>query len=256
MKAKNIELIKVSVMELKYCLPCKVVVCGDSISAGVCFDEKENKYIKLKDNFVGLLQSSLNCVVTNISRFGNTVTTALPKLNRNMDKEKPDIVLIELGGNDCDYKWEQVAENPQGEHNPITDIEVFESSLVNLVDGLRSKDIEPVMMTLPPIDADKYFQWISKSNADTGSKILEWLGSVTRIYWWHEKYNAAVLKVVENSRSSCIDVRSAFLNTPDFRRLICKDGIHPNQEGQRLISDTIYKYLHTNYPVLLKPATV
>ena len=182
-------------MELKFPFPCKVVVCGDSISAGIVLDENENKYIRSKEGFVNLLQGSLNCVVTNISRFGNTIVTALPKLMKDMTKEKPDIVLIELGGNDCDYKWQEIAQNPTGNHNPATDIDVFETDLYGLVDTLRSKGIAPVLMTLPPIDADRYFKWICNSSRETAAKILEWLGSVTKIYWWQEK--------IQRSSSDC-----------------------------------------------------
>lgn len=242
--------------QFPYTLPCKILVCGDSISAGVCYDEPQKRYIKLRDGFVNLLQSSLNGVVTNISRFGNTVSTALPKLLRSLEKEKPDIVLLELGGNDCDYRWDQIAANPQGDHKPSTEVEDFEQRLTALTRDLRSQNIEPVVMTLPPIDADKYFQWISKSSPEMGSKILEWLGTVTHIYWWHERYNAALLRVAENSRCILIDVRSAFLNLPDYRKLICRDGIHPNPEGQKLIGDTIATFLRENYPALLKKPSV
>jgi acyl-CoA thioesterase-1 len=246
----------VTFMEFKLPYPCKVVVCGDSISAGIVFDEKENRYIKSKDGFVNLLQGSLNCVVTNISRFGNTIVTALPKLRRDMNKEKPDIVLIELGGNDCDYKWQKIAENPGGEHHPATDIAVFESDLNELVGSLRSSGVAPVLMTLPPIDADRYFEWISSSSREAGDRILEWLGSVTRIYWWQEKYNASVLTVAKRTNTAWIDLRSAFLSTPDFRKFLCKDGIHPNRDGHALISRTISDFLAENCPSLLKPVLI
>lgn len=241
-------------MESEANTPCKVVVCGDSISAGIVFDEANNKYVRAKDACVNVLQSSLNCAIKNISRFGNTIATALPKLRRDLDREKPDIVLIELGGNDCDYKWEQVALNPLAEHMPATDACIFENSLRDLVDSLKSSNVKPVLVTLPPIDADRYFKWISRSSSEMASHILEWLGSVTRIYWWQEKYNAIVLKVAESTRTSFIDIRTAFLNTPDFRKYLCKDGIHPNSEGHQIIIGAIADYLRVNNPTLLKPA--
>jgi lysophospholipase L1-like esterase len=243
-------------MEFKPAFPCKVLVCGDSISAGIVYDEASNRYVKSKDSFVNQLQTSLNCVVTNISRFGNTIVTALPKLTKGIARETPDIVLIELGGNDCDYEWDKIAENPAGDHQPATDIALFETDLSDMVGSLRSYGVAPVLMSLPPIDADKYFKWISHSSFEAGAKIMEWLGSVTKIYWWQEKYNAAVLTVAEKTNTAWIDLRSAFLNTPDFRRYLCKDGIHPNQEGHALIGLTISNYLKVYCPSLLKPATV
>ena len=68
-------------------------------------------------------------------------------------------------------------------------------------------------------------------------------------------YNAAFLKVASSANTLWIDVRNAFLCTPDFRKYLCRDGIHPNLDGQKLISQTISEYLHHNYPVLLKAGT-
>ena len=234
--------------------PCRIVVCGDSISAGIVLDEKRNRYVKSPDSFVSILQNSLNGVITNISRFGNTVVTALPKLKRDIGREKPDIVLLELGGNDCDYKWAQVAEDPTGNHLPATDVRLFASNLTGIIESLRKSGIAPVLTSLPPIDADRYFKWISRSSTEMAEKIMQWLGSVTRIYWWQEKYNAAVLKVAENTQTVWIDLRGAFLDTPDFRKYLCEDGIHPNREGHRLISLAISDFLRSRYPSLLKPA--
>jgi lysophospholipase L1-like esterase len=243
-------------MDLKFKSPCKILVCGDSISAGVVFSEKENRYIKSKESFVCMLQNSLDGVITNVSRFGNTLTTALPKLKRDMEKQKPDIVLIELGGNDCDYKWEQVAENPLGEHLPATNIEDFKAGLISLISSLRKNDVAPVLTTLPPIDAERYFKWISSQNAEKAANILQWLGSVSRIYWWQERYNAAVLRVAESTNTAWIDLRSAFLGAPDFRKFLCMDGIHPNSEGHKLIFKAILEYINLNYPALMKPTPI
>lgn len=131
---------------------CKVVVCGDSISAGVVYDEQEQKYIKSKDTVVCMMQNSLNCVITNISRFGNTIATALPRLKKDMDKEKPDVVVIELGGNDCDFKWDQIAADPESEHLPATDIGVFTDTIKQLIHSLMQQGIQPVLTTLPPLN--------------------------------------------------------------------------------------------------------
>lgn len=230
---------------------CKVLVCGDSISEGIVYDEAAQKYVKAKENFVCMAQTHLNCAVTNISRFGNTIATALPRLSKRMGKERPDVVLIELGGNDCDFNWEQVAETPGGEHLPVTDIGVFSEALQRLAASLKGQHVLPVFATLPPLDADRYFQWISHNSAEKAARILQWLGSVTRIYWWHERYNAAVLEVAEKTGAALLDLRSAFLKTADFRRYICADGIHPNREGQILIGREVERFLSEKCPALL-----
>ncbi len=233
---------------------CKIVVCGDSISAGVVYDESEQKYVKSKETFVCMMQNSLNCAITNLSRFGNTISTALPRLKKDMTKEKPDVVLIELGGNDCDYKWDQIAANPKADHKPATDIKLFENALETLSGSLKTQSIQAVFTTLPPLDPDRYLKWVSRNSSEAASHILEWLGSVSRIYWWHERYNSAVIKAARNTGAALIDLRTAFLGTVDFRNYICKDGIHPNKEGHMLICSTISEYLNLKCPSLLKPA--
>jgi acyl-CoA thioesterase I len=232
---------------------CKVFICGDSISAGVVYDEGEQKYVKSRETFVCMMQNRLNCAVTNISRFGNTISTALPRLKRNMTKEKPDVVVIELGGNDCNYKWDQIAADPKAEHLPATDIGIFRNTLEQLAVSLKLQGIQPVFTTLPPLDPDRYFSWVSKSSSQAAKCILEWLGSVSRIYWWQERYNAAVIKAAQNTNAALIDLRGAFLSTVDFRNYICKDGIHPNKDGHMLICKTISDYLNIKCPALLKP---
>lgn len=233
---------------------CRVVVCGDSISAGVVYDEAESRYVKSKDTFVFQMQQSLNCAVTNLSRFGNTISTALPRLFRDMKRERPDAVVIELGGNDCDYKWDQIAEDPAAEHLPATDIAVFESELKKCSGWLKEQGIQPVFTTLPPLDPERYFNWVSKNNAEAAKNILRWLGSVSRIYWWHERYNSAIVKAARNTGAAVIDLRGAFLGTVDFRRYLCRDGIHPNKDGHRLICGAISEFLRDKCPSLLKPA--
>lgn len=233
---------------------CKIVVCGDSISAGVVYDESEHKYVKSKETFVCMMQNKLNGAIKNLSRFGNTISTALPRLKKDMINEKPDVVMIELGGNDCNYKWDQIAADPKADHLPATDIGIFRSALEQLADSLKSQGILPVFATLPPLDPDRYFKWVSKSSSEAASHILEWLGSVSRIYWWQERYNSAVIKAAQNTGSPLIDLRSAFLNTVDFRKYICEDGIHPNKDGHQIICKTISEYLSAKCPSLLKPA--
>ena len=128
---------------------CKVVVCGDSISAGVIYDEQEQKYIRSKDTLVCMMQNSLNCAITNISRFGNTIGAALPRLKKDLTKEPVNVVVFELGGNDCDYKWDQIAQDPQAEHLPATDLNEFENTLRETAGSLNKKASYPSLQLCP-----------------------------------------------------------------------------------------------------------
>jgi len=229
-----------------------IVLCGDSISKGVVYDENKEKYVLLDDSFPNLLQSKLKGVVHNAARFGNTILRAAGKLQNDVLKKKPDIVFIEFGGNDCDFKWEEIAGNPQGNHLPNTDFNIFQKTLKSLIELFNSTGIIPVLMTIPPLDAERYFKWVSKNSTLAGGKILEWLGTVSKIYWWQERYNSAILSIAQETRTRWIDVRSAFLKQPDFRQFLCIDGIHPNEKGHRIIAEKIFNYISADYKYLLK----
>ena len=232
------------------------VLYGDSISKGVVYDDKKGKYIISEESYSNLLQNTLKGVIHNASRFGNTIIRAAGKLQNDVLKKNPDIVIIEFGGNDCDFKWEEIAQDPYGQHEPNTDFNIFQKSLKSLIELFEKSGIVPVLMTIPPLDADRYFKWISKNSTLIGEKILTWLGSISKIYWWQERYNSAIISIAQETKTRWIDVRSAFLKTPDFRQFLCLDGIHPNNQGHKLIADKIMEYIKLDYKFLLRDDAV
>lgn len=231
--------------------PVKIVVSGDSISKGVVYDENKKKYIILEENYVELLRDKLNGIIHNTSRFGSTIIKGLQKLKNSIFSEKPDIVLIEYGGNDCDFNWDEIARNPYAVHLPRTDFHTFEKALLEAVAFVRSNKCIPVLMNLPPLNADRYLNWISKNNPAARENILKWLGSVTKIYWWQERYNSVINKIAEETKTLCIDIRGAFLRFPDFTSLLCIDGIHPNKDGHVVIANKIMEFIKGRYNLLL-----
>ena len=230
------------------------LVSGDSISRGVVFDEQQGKYAVLDSCFVSLVQTRLKGLVSNVSRFGSTLLRGIGKLSKDIAKDQPDVVLIEYGGNDCDFVWKEIAAYPLEPHQPQTDLAVFEDTLTKTVASLKEQDIEPVLMSLPPLNADSYIKWVSQQDPVVEDNIMKWLGSVTKIYWWQERYSAAIVRVAESTKTKWIDIRGAFLRLPDFSELICRDGIHPNQAGHQLMAQTIVAYLEKNFSRLLSDA--
>lgn len=229
----------------------KYLLYGDSILKGIVYDEAKRKYTILEESFPFILQNKLKGVIYNTSRFGNTLIKAADRLQKDVLKKDPDIVVVEFGGNDCDFNWEEVAKDPYADHKPRTDFNVFEKLLKDLLYTLERYGIVPVLMNLPPIDADRYFKWISKNSSAIGDKILTWLGTVTKIYWWQERYNSVIINVAKETGTKLIDVRSAFLRYPDYREFICADGIHPNNKGHKVIADKIVQYVKSGYDFLL-----
>lgn len=226
------------------------IVSGDSISKGVVLDDAGGGYSILEDNYVSLVQRRTGGLIRNVSRFGSTLLKGKGRLAREIAEQRPDIVLIEYGGNECDFDWLDIAAHPETDHSPKTDLGEFEATLRETVQGLETEGIVPVLMTLPPLDADRFLTWVSRSDPAAEGRILRWLGSVTKIYWWQERYSALIAKVARTTGTRSIDVRGAFLGCSDFRDLICQDGIHPNAAGHRLIAQTILDYMAGESPAL------
>ena len=220
----------------------KVMLCGDSISKGIIFDSIAGKYKKCEKAFSGMLNRIFNTNILNISKFGNTAKRVEKRFYKAYGETTPEVVIFELGGNDCDFNWDEIDKDPDGIHIPKTEMNQFKNILEGMADTVRESGGRPVFMNLPPLDPDAYFNWISHGDGKRADNILNWLGSVSKIYWWQERYNSAVQDIAKKQDIELIDVRSEFLKMQDFRDCLCEDGIHPNDKGQQLIAGTLEEY--------------
>ena len=55
-------------------------------------------------------------------------------------------------------------------------------------------------------------------------------------------YNLAVCRLALQQQVPLIDISSAFLQAGNYQKYICEDGIHPNEQGHKLIEETISRY--------------
>jgi lysophospholipase L1-like esterase len=146
-------------------------------------------------------------------------------------------VILEFGGNDCDFNWANISENPDGDHICNTPIELFKRTYRELIERVRNAGCRPILMNLPPIDPDKYFRNVSRGLS--AENILSFLGDIDRIYRWQEYYSLNVNVLAAECGIPLIDVRGAFLQEKNCFGLLCEDGIHPNEDGHAFISEAI-----------------
>jgi len=217
-------------------------VFGDSIMKGVVYDDKKGKYIYLEDSFVKAFTNMTGIAVDNYAKFGCTLAKGekiIEKLSSGLSRYS--LIGLEFGGNDCDFFWPAISQNPLIQHLPNTPIDVFENLYSKIIDTLISRSCRPVLFSLPPLEPNKYFAWVARGlNAEN---ILKWMGDIGFIYRWQEMYNIAVVKLTTAKRVPLIDIRSAFLKIPNYQSLLCEDGIHPNEAGHSLILKTIARYI-------------
>lgn len=217
-------------------------VWGDSLLQGVVLDENQGKYSIIEDNCAVTLAKRIGVTIRNNSRFGCTAPKGLRSLSRALESDAEfSAAIIEFGGNDCDYKWEEVAAAPDSVHIPRTTLEEFTACYTDMVTALKAKNITPVLVTLPPLDAERYFDWITRGGLSREA-ILHWLGDVQHIYRWHERYSNAVSAMARKLSCNLVDVRDAFLSVKDYQKYLCADGIHPNRDGHKLMERVFFEY--------------
>ena len=215
-----------------------VTVYGDSILRGVRF--QDGRYV-IDRSWEQRLAETFGLQITNRSRFGNTIGKAMPRIEK--DSETPcageEYAVLELGGNDCDYDWAEVADAPEAAHDCKTPPEKFMAAYRRAIRLLRDSGRKVILATLPPVNSERYLRFLCRDGLSRDN-IVRWLGDVEHIYRWQESYSRMVEQLAREEKVPLIDLRGAFLR--DFRRpeaLLCADGIHPSMQGQGLIFDTL-----------------
>lgn len=218
-------------------------IWGDSILKGLVLQPGRNRYTVLKEeDAVTLVQQQLELPVHNHCRIGINSKKGLDLLDQYIDRYKAgDIALLCFGGNDSDFDWKEVAEDPDANHLSQVTPEDFRKNLIQMVEKIRNVQMVPLLVALPPIDSERYFQWISRG-IEKKNQILKWLGDVDRISRYHSQYNEIIRGIAEEMNVRFINIRKAFCEKGDFRSFLCGDGIHPNAQGHRCMAEEMLHY--------------
>lgn len=226
-----------------------MAVFGDSILKGVVYDSVAAKYRIGKDSAFDIMTERLPGIrLTNYSRFGSTAPKGRAAFAGLVEKgEQPDAVLIEFGGNDCDYDWAEVSAAYKTSHDPHTPLPKYEETLRRFVALARSCGIIPVMMTLPPISADRYFDFFTRADNVDSINVLHWLVEKQVIYRTQENYSHRAGMIANELDVDLIDARSPFLLKRNLGDYLCEDGIHLNANGQKLLGETIVEEIKKRF---------
>ena len=112
----------------------KLLILGDSISAGYGLKESEN-WVQLLENSLRKAGHELQIINSSIS--GDTTIGGLSRIESDLEEHKPNYVLIELGGNDALRGY------------PINKIK---SNLLKIIDTSLLAKANPIIMQIriPP----------------------------------------------------------------------------------------------------------
>jgi acyl-CoA thioesterase-1 len=213
-------------------------VWGDSILKGVVLDENVSRYRLTSNGAVRAFAQLFDIDVRNHAHFGCTAPKGQILLDRMLrDGFRADMVLLEFGGNDCNYDWADISRNPDEGHQPNTCLEEFIASMKHMIQALLAYGIRPVLMTLPPLDSTRFFDWITRPDNVDPDRIMAFLTEKEHIYRHQERYSRAIESLRFEYGLQMVDVRDAFLVMKNLGDYLCADGMHPNEEGQRIIEN-------------------
>lgn len=221
----------------------QISVIGDSLTKGVVLSD--GKYHELDRSFVNILAQESDMPIYNYSKFGSTLRYGHSVLARHQSEiSGSEYTIIEFGGNDCDFIWDDIADNPDVRHLPRTPFEEYVSLYVDMIEKVRRLGSTPIMLSLAPIIGDRYFSYVTgKMNGERKANVYKWLGyDADTMYRWHEHYNEAAFQIARMTDTPIIDITSSLDRCVGGKeQYYCEDGIHPNAEGHRFIASQIMK---------------
>ena len=154
----------------------KLVALGDSIIKGVLFNKEENGHghYSLSDhNIAHTVADSMHCEVMNLGKMGCTVEAGERILERYIDTlDGTKYVLMCFGGNDSDYNWKAIADSPTEKHYPKTLLRTFEKTYARVINKVREIGFTPLIMSLPPMDAQQYFDFFTSTFTEEQKSII------------------------------------------------------------------------------------
>lgn len=217
----------------------KIRVIGDSILKGVVYDEENHKHKLLKDNGIKMLESA-GFEIKNDAKFGLTIQKALQIVLADQNRDY-DTMIIEIGGNDCNYNWDEVSENPAKYHTTNTPIDLFEEKLIELIVFLKNSGIHPILVSIPPLDDKLFYDYVSRQRKK--ENILKFLGETKTIYEHQKKYNDVIVRVSRLFDVTYVPLRETIERSKNLSEIYCKDGMHLNQLGQTILFQTLKAYI-------------
>jgi acyl-CoA thioesterase I len=178
-----------------------IVAFGDSLSEGYGAAPGKSYPDFLQQD---LDQAGYRYRVVNLGISGDTTTGGLGRVE-SVTALKPEIVILELGGND----------GLRG-----VPVSATRSNLEQIIQRLRAAGVSKIVlagMSLPPNYGDAYIRDFEKSYRDLAAQY-----KLTLIPFLFE------------------DIRTRIAKNPG---LIQQDGIHPTAEGNRIVAGTVMRYL-------------
>lgn len=220
-----------------------VIVWGDSILKGIISSEDLTQIRPSEINALQMAGEKLAIEINSKSIYGAHIIKLQSTQTKNLNKGlTADIALIESGTNDCDYEWNDVCTKPFSEITQKVPLADFKRIASEMVDTSRENKITPVLVTAPDLAIPYWKEYITRGLDK--EKIAQFIGHDPYVLLRNqEEYMEALRQIAKEKNVQLIDMRVEFRKTSDPMSLMCKDGVHPNLEGHKLMADVFVKLL-------------
>jgi len=141
------------------------------------------------------------------------------------------------------FDWKAISINPSAHHEPQIDLVAYKALYINKIAQARACGQEPVLVSLPIMDEDRYFAYITRGMSMQQRKnVLYWLGGNTeRLRNIHALYNLALFRLAATQCVHIIDITSPMLATAHYCELLAQDGVTLSADGEALVNDELIK---------------
>jgi hypothetical protein len=141
------------------------------------------------------------------------------------------------------FDWKSIAANPGAHHEPVMDLVAYKALYINKIAQARACGQEPVLVSLPIMDENRYFAYITRGMSMQERKnVLYWLGGKTeRLRNIHALYNLALFRLAAVQCVHLIDITSPMLATAHYCDLLEQDGVTLSEAGQSLVNAEFHK---------------
>lgn len=141
------------------------------------------------------------------------------------------------------FDWKAIASNPGGHHVSKMDLVAYKANYTYKIAQARARGYEPVLVSLPIMDEDRYFASITKGMTMQERKnILYWLGGKTeRLRNIHAMYNLALFRLASLQCVHIIDVTSPMLADSNYDELLEQDGVTLSKAGEAIVAGEMKK---------------
>ena len=139
------------------------------------------------------------------------------------------------------YNWQEIAANPSGQHEPVMDLVAYKAQYTNRIAQARAHGQEPVLVSLPIIDENRYFAFITRGMSMQERKnLLYWLGGKTeRLRNIHALYNLSLFRLAAQQCVHILDITSPMLASAHYEQLLEQDGVTLSPEGKQLVENEL-----------------